>query len=153
MCAGPDSIGPPLATHPALELHRSVFSEHNRIPQCLWTCNFLCLECLEFFLLFPWATSLHLSNSSQTDDAFCWQLLFLDVCLGYQWPFWGNIPGLLNGSMAQICVLASGGHQCLMWEMCWGGSIEGHSQCVQNKLSLVQDRTEFKGRSHKSSSF
>ena len=39
----------------------------------------LCLECLAFFLLFPRATSLHLSDSSQTDDAFRLQLLFLDV--------------------------------------------------------------------------
>lgn len=33
--------------------------------------------------------------------------------------------------------------------MCWVGSVEGHSQCAQHKLSLVQGLTEFKGRSHR----
>ena len=53
---------------------------------------------------------------------------------------------------SDLC-LTSGGHQCLMWQMCWGGSVEGPSQRVQHKLSLVQDRTEFKGRSQESLSF
>lgn len=137
--AGPDSIGPPLL-HPAL-VHRRVFSGFNRIPQCLWTCNFLCLECFGIFSSIPWATSLHLSNSSQTDDAFCWQLLFMM----FAW-----VIGGLSGEYSRSPQWQYGSDLCpcfrwppvpTMWEMCWGGNCWGtFTMCPAQAFSSRQDR-------------
>lgn len=79
-----------------------------------WTCCLLSLESLKFFLLFTWATSLHPLNSTQRDDFFCLcsfsSLMLAWVISGL---FGGDIPGSLYGGMAQSCVPASGGCQCL----------------------------------------
>lgn len=74
----------------------------------------------------------------------------LPWCLpGFQRPFWGNIPASLYGSVAQICALLQVATGACMQQMCWVGSVEGHSQCAQHKLSLVQGLTEFNRRSHR----